>query len=248
MRRLVLYAIGFLFVAGCAALAVLPGRWMMAVLPSHLPVAVVNATGTIWSGTATIALGTPERRRSVVEPVRWQLTFSPAPRLQLSHPWLRGPVIVSLNWRGIGVSGQTLQLPASALGALDARIAAVGPGGELSIKWPASFIGPISRAPGAKLLDAEWRNAVSALATVRPLGDYALTLTQATANQANLILSTKQGPLMLNGSGTLSEKQFQFDGTAQADPSAKAEIHAALRDLLAMLGPQQNNVALLRFR
>lgn len=248
MSRLVLYVAGFLVVACCAALAVLPARWMMAVLPSDLPVAMVNATGTIWSGTATIALGTPERRRSVVEPVHWQFSFAPGPRLQLSHPWLRGPVILSPSWRGIGLSAQTLQLPAAALGALDARIAAVSPGGELSVKWPATFIGPISRAPGAKLLEAQWRNAVSTLASVRPLGDYTLTLTQAAAGQATLMLGTKQGPLMLNGSGILSKQQFQFDGTAQVDPSAKAETQAALRDLLAMLGPRQNNVTLLRFR
>jgi len=247
-HRVLLYVVGFLVVAGCAALAVLPARWIMAVLPSDLPIAVVNATGTIWSGTATIALGTPERRRSVIEPVHWQFSFSPGPRLQLSHPWLGGPVTLSPNWRGIGISAQRLQLPAAVLGALDARIAAVSPGGELSVKWPATFIGPISHAPGTELLNAEWRNAVSAMASVRPLGDYAITVQQGAADQATLMLNTKQGPLMLNGSGTLSNRQLQFDGTAQVEPSAKAGTHAALRDLLAMLGPSQNNVTLLRFR
>ncbi|TEA80026.1 type II secretion system protein N [Allopusillimonas ginsengisoli] len=247
-RRILLYVIGFVLVAGSAALAVLPARWIMAALPSHLPLAVVNASGTIWSGTATVALGTPERRRSVAEPVRWQFALDPGPRLRVSHPWLRGPVTLSLGWRGIGISAQTLQLPATALGALDARIAAIDPGGELSLKWPATFIGLASRTAGARLLDMEWRNAVSALAPVRPLGDYALALKQGAPGQADVLLSTRQGPLMLNGAGILSRKQFQFDGTAQADPSAGAEIRTALRDLLAALGPQQNDVTLLRFR
>lgn len=248
-RRLIFSVAGLILLACCAALAVLPARWIMTMLPAAWPLAVVDASGTIWSGSATLAIGAPSRRRTVAEPLRWQLSFAGGPKLLLSHPWLGGPLAVTPAWLGVGVSGQTLQLPAPVLATLDARIAAISPGGELSLKWPATFIGRSSRAPGTTLLDAQWRNAVSALASIRPLGDYTLALKQADQGRAELTLSTQQGPLILNGTGVLDKKSgFQFDGTAQTDPAASAEIHAALRDLLATLGTRRNNQTLLRFR
>jgi general secretion pathway protein N len=246
-RRLIFSAASLMLLAFCAALVVLPARWIMAMLPGNWPLAVVNASGTVWSGSATIAVGPPERRRTVAEPLRWQLSIADGPKLLVSHPWLGGPLAMTPAWLGIGISGQTLQLPASVLATLDARIAAVGPGGELSLKWPATLIGGSKRSAGATLLDVQWRNAVSTLAPIRPLGDYALALKQGPQGQAELTLSTQQGPLVLKGTGVLGHG-FQFDGTAQADPAANASTQAALRDLLAALGPHQNNQTILRFR
>ncbi|WP_442598110.1 type II secretion system protein N [Parapusillimonas sp. JC17] len=232
-----------------AALAVLPARWIMAAVPASWPLAVVDANGTIWSGSATIAIGPPSRRRSLPDPLDWRLSLVGGPKLHLAHPWLGGPLIVSAGWRGIGISAQTLRLPASALGTLDARVAAVDPGGDLSIKWPATFVGAAKRPPGTVLLDAQWRNAVSALTPIRPLGDYDLALKQAAENRIDVVLGTRNGPLMLTGAGALEGgNRFSFEGTAQADPAAGSEIHAALRDLLAALGPRRNNQTLLRFR
>lgn len=250
-RRLIFSVAGLILLACCAALAVLPARWIMAMLPSAWPLAVVNASGTLWSGSATIAVGPSNLRRTVAEPLHWQLSFADGPKLLVSHPWLGGPLAVTPAWLGVRVSGQTLQLPAPVLATLDARIAAIGPGGELSLKWPATLIGGSSRTAGTTLLDVQWRDAVSALAPIRPLGDYVLALKQGPQGQADLTLSlsTRQGPLLLNGTGALSKKGgFQFDGTAQADPAANASTQAALRDLLAALGPHRNNQTILRFR
>jgi len=248
-RRLVFRLIGLALLAGFAALAVLPARWAMVVLPQSWPLAIVDASGTLWSGSATIAVGAPSYRRTLPDPLRWQLSFAPGPRLRVTHPWLGGPLILTPGWTGVGVSGQTLKLPASALGALDARIAAIGPGGELSFKWPASVIGSGSQPAGTVLLDAQWHNAVSSLTPVRPLGDYTLILKQgAQKNRVDLVLDTRQGPLMLNGVGTLDGKASRFDGTAQVDPAASKSIHAALHDVLAALGPQRNNQTILHFR
>lgn len=248
-RRKIAYAAGWILLAFCAALAVLPARWAMAVLPQNWPLAVVDASGTVWSGNAIIGVGTPERRRSLPEPLRWDVSFSGGPNLTLSHPWLGGPLILRPGWLGVGVSGQTLQLPASALGALDARVEAIGPGGELSFKWPASVIGPTHRPTGTLLLEATWHNSMSALTPIRPLGDYVLGLKQAEHGRIDLVLSTDQGPLILNGIGVLdARKGFQFNGTAQTDPAARDDIHVALSDVLAALGPRKNNQTILRFR
>ncbi len=237
-----------ILLACCAALAVLPARWLMIAVPADWPLAIVDASGTVWSGTATVAIGTPARRRTVAEPLSWRLSLANGLKLIVSHSWLNGPLSLTPTWKGIGITAQTLQVPVAALATLDARIAAVSPGGELSFTWPATFLGQSGRPPGSKLLDIRWRNAVSALTPIRPLGDYALALTQNARSGADLVLSTQQGPLMLNGNGVLSpDERFRFTGTAQTDPAASADIHTALQDLLAALGPHRNNQTTLRF-
>jgi general secretion pathway protein N len=247
--RLALTGIGLLMLACGAALAVLPARWAMTALPPTWPLAVVDASGTVWSGSATIALGPPELRRTVPEPLRWQVSFAGGPKLRVSHSWLSGPLTLAPKWSGVGISKQSLQVPAAALASLDARMAAIAPEGEISLKWPAIFIGRQGRPAGATLLDIQWRNAASTLTSIRPLGAYALSVKQAATGRAELVLSTLQGPLMLNGTGLLDRNSgFQFDGTAQADPAASANTHAALHDILAALGPRRGDHTLLRFR
>lgn len=249
IRRIIFSAAGLILLACCAAVAVLPARWLMTALPASWPLAVVDANGTVWSGNATIAVGTQGRRRTVAEPLRWRLSLAGRPKLLVFHPWLGGSLALTPVWMGVAVSAQTLQLPAAALATLDARIETISPGGELSLKWPATFIDRAGRPAGAGLLDIQWHNAASALTPIRPLGDYAIALKQGAQGGADLVLSTRKGPLMLSGTGVLDGKNgFQFDGKAQADPAASVDIHAALRDLLATLGPHQDNQTLLRFR
>ncbi|NYT86006.1 type II secretion system protein N [Pollutimonas harenae] len=235
--------------ACCAALAILPARWIMAAIPDHWPLAVVDANGTLWSGSATLALGAREHQRTLPAPLRWNTSWSQGPKLTATHPWLNGPVTFKPVWSGLSISGQSMQLPASALATLDARIAAIGPAGTLSIKWPATIVGTAARPAGTSLLKAQWVDAASALTFIRPLGSYTLLLSQAASGLIDVTLSTQQGPLILRGKGMLdSNKGLQFDGTAQADQAASDDIHAALQDVLAALGPQRNNLTLLRVR
>ncbi|SHG93219.1 type II secretion system protein N [Pollutimonas bauzanensis] len=249
MTRLALGAAGLLLLACAGALAVMPARWLMAALPAAWPLAVVDAAGTIWSGSATIALGAPGRRRTLAEPLRWRVSLAGGPRVLASHPWLGGALALAPGWRGIKVSAQTLQLPASALIALHPAMSTIGPGGELLLSWPASVIGAGGPPPGAKLVDIQWRNASAALTPLRPMGSYTLAITQGAQDRIDLALSTQQGPLQLQGKGTLTGSGgLQFDGAAQADPAANADIRAALDDLLAALGPRDGNRTLLRFR
>jgi len=249
MRRRLFALLGLLLVAGIAALAVLPARWLMAALPGHGPLAIVDASGTIWSGTATLAVGPPHQRRRLAAPLRWRWSFSPGPRVQLAHPWLDGPLMLAFSPAGMAISSQTLTLPAQALATLDARIAAIGPEGRLLLRWPATRIGRSAPNGEAGLLEAEWRDAASALTPLRPLGHYRLTVSQDEGGSAKLALTTLQGPLLLEGNGSLNRRQsLQFSGSARADPTADAMVHAALQDVLGALGPRQNNVTLLQYR
>jgi len=248
-RRNAILLIGLLLTAGAAALAVLPARWLMLAIPAHWPLAVIDASGTVWSGSAVLAVGPRGSRRALPNPVRWQWSISRGPKLEVNHPWLSGPLILAPSLTNIMISPQALQLPAQALSTLDPRIAAVDPGGRLSLSWPAVHVGRHARPGGARLLDAEWRDAVSALTPIRPLGHYTLALTQSATGGADLTLGTQQGPLLLEGAGALSASGgFQFKGTARSAPAASPEVRAALQDLLSALGPRQNDSTLLHYR
>lgn len=249
MRRRLLSLLALLMVAGVGALAVLPARWLMLALPSHWPVAIVDASGTIWSGSAILALGPQENRRTLPDPLRWRSSIANGPQIELRHPWLGGPVTLAATTGGLVVSAQTLQLPAAALAALDPRIAAVGPGGILALSWPPARLGSSAHKPGQRLLDAEWRSASSALTPIRPVGHYALALRQGAANGAEIFVESRSGPLLIEGAGSVDRTDgLRFRGTARADPAASREVHAALQDILGALGPRQNELTLLHYR
>lgn len=236
-------------IAMAAALAVLPARWLMAALPPHLPLAIVDASGTIWNGTAALALGPAHNRRRLPDPIRWQWSFTHGPKVALAHPWLNGPLTLALSPTGLVVSSQTLALPAQALATLDARLAAIGPGGRLSVHWPATRVGMTRPADGTRILQAEWRDAASALTPVRPLGHYTLAMTHATDGGAVMALATQHGPLLMEGAGSLAfGRGLEFKGTARADPATDATTRAALQDVLNALGPRQNDLTLLHYR
>jgi len=238
-----------LLVALAAALWVLPARWLIALIPDDAPVTVVDASGTLWDGSATLAVGVPALRRALPAPVSWRFSLAGGPRITARHPWLGGPLVLTPAWSGVRVSAQSLQLPASALTTMHALINTLDPGGELQVSWPQRIIGPVGPAPGTRLLDIRWRNATSGLTRVRPMGGYGMTLTQADGGKAAIALTTAQGPLVLQAQGTLSARDgFKLEGKAKVDASASADTRAALQDLLAMIGRRQGDETLIQMR
>lgn len=243
---------GLLITAACAtALCVLPARWVMAWIPDSSPVVITDASGSLWSARATLAVGTAALRRTLPDPVQWQLRFAGWPHLELRHPWLRGPLNLSLSWRGVQVSGQSLQLPATVLTTAHALLNTLDPGGTVQVEWPALTLGwgALPQGGDARVLTIHWRNASSALSSVKPFGDYTLMVRRASGRALDLTLKTDQGPLMLAGHGTLPRPgRAQFDGEAWADPSAPAGTRAALQGVLRALGPDKGPQGRTRLR
>lgn len=241
-----------LAVAIAAALWALPARWAMAWIPDASPVVVTDASGTMWNARATIAVGVGGLRRTLPDPVQWRLVFDGGPQLVLSHPWLRGPLRLAPGWTGVRLSAQSLQLPASALTTVHALFNTLDPGGEAHLSWPDLTLARSVSAPddASPLLTAQWRNASSSLSRIRPMGDYTLTLRKGAGDTIALALATGQGPLMMEGTGALSRSGARFDGKAWVLESASGDTHAALRGLLATMGPTegQDGPTLLKIR
>ena len=79
--RVVAQVVLCLLVAGIAALAVLPARWLMPWVPESWPLSIVGADGTVWQGRATIAVGVQGRMRTVPTPIAWRLVWEAQPLL-----------------------------------------------------------------------------------------------------------------------------------------------------------------------
>lgn len=237
-RSLALLLAGTLCAAAAGAVT-LPARWLLAFLPAKSPVTLADASGTLWRGSAWIALGPPEARRMLPQPVQWQWRWDTL-SLEISHPWLQGPLRARPGWNGLAVPAQSLRAPASVLAALGAPWNTIAPQGTLEINWQPLRLG--GALPAAPLAELRWRNASTALAPVAPVGSYVLRV-QGGKPGATLALSTESGLLDVTGKGSAGGRGgLSFQGQATYAQSAGAADRAALDGLLSALGRRSGDV------
>ena len=236
LLRPALHAAAMVLIGLAGALAVLPAGWLAAMLPADGVLSVVDASGSIWAGRARLALGPPGYRRTVPDTVQWRIAWDGGlPQARISHPWLAGPLALRAGLDGLTLSAQSLELPASALSLVHDGIRQIGPEGSVRLQWPATRLGA-PPGPGATRLTLEWLHAASAISPVRPLGSYRGTLRQA-ADGLDLNLESRNGPLLLAGTGRVRAGRLSFDGQASIAPRTDDQTRAALTPLLRTLGP-----------
>ncbi|NJM32181.1 MAG: type II secretion system protein N [Limnobacter sp.] len=213
-------------------------------LPAHLVggklytlsgqrVCVFNTSGTVWSGQAQIGLSNGHECKAVPNPLTWHLVALDSDSwlgIRFDHSALIHPAQLGLSAEGVHLNASELQLPASWLSALGAPFNTIRPEGVLHINWARVNV----LNPDLKI-EIRWRDAQSALASIRPLGDYLLSLNGHAGKQINLKLDTLNGPLNLQGQGVLQPGQrVQFQGYAWPSENSRA----ALTGLLSQMGQQ----------
>ncbi|MGK8224674.1 type II secretion system protein N [Achromobacter xylosoxidans] len=218
--------------------AVLPARWLLALQPDDAPLVLADAAGTLWNGAAWIALGPPGARRMLPQPLHWQWRWSSL-TLELSHPWLQGPLRAGLGWDGVAVSAQSLRLPATVLPALGAPWNTLAPEGTLEISWQALRLG--AALPQAPLAELRWRDAATAMSPVAPVGTYVLRVRGDGRAGATLALSTDSGPLAVTGQGSLDARGVRFQGQATFAAGATEAERGALDGLMSALGRRSDD-------
>jgi len=245
-RRFLLPALA-LAVALASALAVLPARWLLRLLPATWPVAMVDASGTVWRGSARVALGPPGGRRTLPDAVawRWHWLDGTGVAAQLSHPWLAGNLEVAPRLGRVRLGRGGLTLPATALTAIGAPFNTLEPGGELALSWPALELG--GTLPAGPLLQLTWSRASSARVPVQPLGDYRASLDADGKGTLNLQVRTLSGALRIEGHGQGAGRRWRFEGSAQPAPDADPAVRDALTPLLGTLGAYRGGVSRLQF-
>jgi general secretion pathway protein N len=228
------YVSCLLLVSAPASLLDLPVRHF-----SNNRLALANAQGTVWHGSATPVLHTSNKTNLPLHTLDWK--FEPQAllhgQLSLAIAWQNmdasAPMQLTIDRKSIALTNLLLPLPAEIIGEFSPFLKPAQFGGNLRIESPQLAFAD-KRLQGNAT--AVWSQAVSAMSSVRPLGDYQITLVTAQEN-IGIALSTRSGSLILNGQGSwLVTQGLQFNATAQATPDAQD----SLTELLHHLGPESS--------
>lgn len=232
-RRLALYGLVALITGLLNLPAALVGQWIER--STNHRIQMLSSQGTVWKGQLSLSVNTPGQAFAIPDPLQWQVRFMPnggwvgvdIAQAQLSQP-------VQLRWANnrVSVSKSSLHAPATWLNALGAPYNTIRPEGVLHFDWENWEAG---QGVDMKLI---WQDAQSALSSIRPLGEYAIAITGIPNQTMNVQLSTRKGPLMLEGSGTMAPNQrLVFSGYASAQTSEQE----ALKGLLSQLGKREGS-------
>jgi general secretion pathway protein N len=222
-----------------------PAAWVASALQkaSKQQIVLSDPRGTVWNGSAQLVLtGGADSRDATALPERVQWTLRPS--ISGAHAQVLAtccsakPMLVAFSprWGGAQVQIQALvlSLPAQLLAGLGTPWNTLAPQGRLQIQSDTLSIewleGRTTLKGSATL---EMNDMSSRLSTLRPLGDYRLTLSGGSL--PSLQLQTLQGALQLSGSGQWVGSRLRFSGEASAAPDREA----ALSNLLNIIGRRQ---------
>jgi general secretion pathway protein N len=232
-----------------ALIAFAPAAWLTGYVASATGERVLlsDARGTVWSGSAVVVLtGGPGSRDAASLPGRIEWSLAPHGlgfELHASHACcLNGNVVLQIR-PGFGrmtvalvpPSGWVGQWPSAFLGGLGT------PWNTLQLGGTARLVSPgltIESVQGRVLFngraDLELVGVSSRLTTLDTLGSYRMSLSGDPANPGVSILNltTTEGALQLNGTGSWGPSGVRFRGEA----SAGAADESALSNLLNIIG------------
>lgn len=247
---------GYSLAAGAAAWwllselpATLVSRWVGQA--SHQQVQLTHAQGTMWNGSAMLALlGPSGTGLSLPQRVQWRLSmqidaWQPQLRLELmAQCCMQQPALLMVGrmpgFFGAGVQWPASQWPLDALQGLGSPWNSIKLAGQLNVhptQWVLNWNGN-TLAGEAR---AEIKHLEVAMAPGLALGPFELQVgapgAQPVAVGEPIVLKTLQGPLVLEGSGQWNPKGLRFKGTAYAEPDSKDR----LQGLLSLLGEPQGD-------
>ncbi|MEO8599950.1 MAG: type II secretion system protein N [bacterium] len=247
MTRILIWLLAACISIAVTVLAYLPASWMAVLLEAQTAgrLTLGDAQGTLWNGSASIG-GAPGPRDPVTPllPGRFSWHLSPLlllgkVRLQLENPAaLTHPISVEGSWSQWEVSATEILLPAERLSGLGAPLNTIAPSGRMRLSW-----GPLQLTRQGQKMDLQGtmrldiEDIASRLSPIKPLGAYLVTMEWRGQN-AQVLLKTVKGPLLLNGGGALENGRLRFSGTAEA----AAGDQEKLANLLNLLG-QRRTVA-----
>lgn len=243
-RMMVLWkACAVLAAAAVTAVAFAPAAWVADAVEARGPLRLIHASGTVWDGSAMLAVSDGRVTRLMPGRLAWRVDWGALWAghigLILRHPALAAAVPVGFDGKRVQVQAGEAQLPAALLAVLGAPFNTVRPGGTLRLRWDTLAVG------GGVLdgrLQLDWEEAQSALCPVAPLGRFRVTA-YGGGGVAHATLSTLQGPLLLEGEGSLDAQRVRFSGSARAQP----DMRASLDGLIGVLGRRSGEGAVLNW-
>lgn len=248
MPRILLWALAGMISVAFTTLAFLPASWMATIVETQSAgrLTLGDAQGTLWRGSAFIggASGSNDPVTPLL-PGRFFWRLSPMVLLGSvdaeleNNAALSQPFTITGNWNQWHVSPSAVSLPAERLAALGSPLNTVQPSGRMQLSWtPMQLAWHEGMMEVTGSMDLKLNDIASRMSPVKPLGDYNLSLDWR-GQKATAILSTIKGPMLLNGTGMLSNGHLQFSGTAQAEAGQEER----LENFLNLLGQhrRENN-------
>jgi len=232
-----------------ALIAFAPAAWLTGYIASATGERVLlsDARGTVWSGSAVVVVtGGPGSRDAASLPGRIEWTLAPHGlgfELQARHACcLNGNVVLQIR-PGLGrttvalvpPSGWVGQWPSAFLGGLGTPWNTLQLGGTARLVSPGLTIESVQgRVLVSGRADLDLVGVSSRITTLETLGSYRMSLSGDPANPgvSLLNLTTTEGALQLNGTGSWGPSGVRFRGEA----SAGSADEGALSNLLNIIG------------
>ncbi|RJG03411.1 type II secretion system protein N [Noviherbaspirillum sedimenti] len=257
VSRLMLWFLAGIVTIALTMLVFLPASWMAFLLEQQTGgrLTLGDVQGTLWRGSAFLGAA-PSGRDPVVPllPGRFGWRLSPLvligkTKLTVENATvLSQPLTVEGSWRSWRVGSAALNLPAERLASLGAPLNTIQPAGTMRLSWSQLQLareGQGIAVQGTMML--EMRDVSSRLSPVKPLGAYVLAFDWQ-GQQAQMTLKTVKGPMLLSGSGMLTNGRLRFSGVADAEAGQEER----LGNLLNLLGQRRRegnkNVIALEFK
>ncbi|MEA5097978.1 MAG: type II secretion system protein N [Burkholderiaceae bacterium] len=245
IRRIATWLLAGILTVGCTVLAFFPAARLAQPLETatHGRLTLLDATGTIWSGSAVLGAATRANEpATALLPGRFAWKLSPLVLfgrvdLQLENPAvLMQPATLTGGWREWQLAAGTLVLPVNGLAALGAPFNTLALSGKMRLSWqPLQLARDGNRIGVNGLMRMELDDITSRLYPMKTLGAYWMTFDWR-GQEAELALATARGPLLLSGAGRIENGRLRFSGKAEAE----AGQEEALANLLNLLGRRRN--------
>jgi general secretion pathway protein N len=244
VQRLVIWLLAGLASIAITALAFLPATWMASMLEQQTAgrLTLGDAQGTLWHGSAFIG-GAPSGSDPVTPLLPGRFSWRLSPMVLLGQvdadlenaAALSQPIRVTGSWHQWQVSPASILLPAERLASLGAPLNTVQPSGQMRLSWnPMQVVRQGGRLEMTGSMNLEMNDIASRLSPIKPLGAYNLAFDWR-GQQAQVVLTTVKGPMLLNGSGMLMNGRLQFSGKAEAEAGQEER----LANLLNLLGQRR---------
>jgi len=198
---------------------------------------LANASGTLWSGSATPAIRQRSGKFLALEKLHWDVELLPLftgkimTRLRWDNVEQGLPMVATISFGQIEFRNAVLPLQAGIIGELSPLLQPAQLSGQVMVK---SEQFALSRQGINGNAVAEWTGAGSVLSLVNPLGSYRMNLAGA-GERLEVTLLTTTGVLLLEGKGSFTLNQgLTFQVTARAAADSKG----SLNELLNNFGPE----------
>jgi general secretion pathway protein N len=238
-------------------IAFLPAAWMAPVIEAQTGgrLTLGDAQGSLWRGSAFIG-GAPSGADPVTPllPGRFSWRLSPMVLLGQVDAHLENPAALSQparitgSWNQWQVSPSEIALPAERLAGLGAPLNTIQPSGSMRLSWtPLQLAREGQQVALNGSMTLRMDDIASRLSPIKPLGAYQLIMDWR-GQEAQLALKTIKGPMLLNGTGSLTNGRLRFSGKAEAEEGQEER----LANLLNLLGQRRQegdkNVIALEFK